>query len=297
VGIQPVRAEAVAACEAEEMVSEVPHVSIDAGIQHGWERVEVVVTVKAYPSASSKYRETVCVAGIRPGILGNAELIRLYPVPFRSMQFGDQFKKWEIVNVPVRRHPSDLRPESFRPNVDAITKVRWLDTNNRWAQRRPYMEQLPVFSMCELQARQRQTGQSLGVVDPGDVVDMVISPRDATELDDSRSSLAAEPTSLFEESGDYTAVEIPPYHFRYHFRCSDCGPGKLHRISNIDWEVMQAFRNWRVSYGEDSALERIRTKWVDEICGPRKDTLLFSGNMHQHPGSFLILGAWWPPKG
>jgi hypothetical protein len=282
--------------EAGAMASESPPVSIDAGIQHGWERVEVVITVKAYPSASSKYRETVCVAGIRPGILGNAELMRLYPVPFRSMQFTDQFRKWEIVNVPVRRHPSDLRPESFRPDVDAITKVRWLDTNNRWAQRRPYMDQLPVFSMCELQARQKQTAQSLGVVDPGDVLDMVISPRDAADLDESRSSLAAEPASLFDDGDDFAAVEIPPYHFRYHFRCADCGPSKLHRISNIDWEVMQAFRSWRGSYGEASALERVRQKWVDEICGPKKDTLFFSGNMHQHPGSFLILGAWWPPK-
>jgi hypothetical protein len=278
------------------MATDGPTASLDGGVNRGWERVDVVITVKAYPTASTRYRETVCVAGIRPGILGSAELIRLYPVPFRSMEYSDQFKKWEIVNLPVQRHPSDLRPESFRPNVDAITRIAWLSSDNRWAQRRPYMEQVPVLSMCELRARQRENGQSLGVVDPGEVQDMVISPRDPAEIESSKSSLAIDTRSLFDDGDDFEGAEVPPFHFRYHFRCADCAPSRQHQMSNIDWEIMQAFRSWRAQYGEERALEHVRSKWVDEICSPKKDTLFFSGNMHQHPGSFLVLGAWWPPK-
>lgn len=45
-----------------------------------WSEIELTVTVKAYPAISTKHRETVCVAGIREGLLGSANHIRLYPV-------------------------------------------------------------------------------------------------------------------------------------------------------------------------------------------------------------------------
>jgi hypothetical protein len=44
-----------------------------------WETRRILVTVKAYPNPSSKYDETVCVAGID---VNSKEWIRLYPVPY-----------------------------------------------------------------------------------------------------------------------------------------------------------------------------------------------------------------------
>jgi hypothetical protein len=40
----------------------------------------------------------------------------------------------------------------------------------------------------------------------------------------------------------------------------------------------------------------MRKRWLDEVCAEDRDTAFFVGNMHQHPGSFLILGVWWPPR-
>ena len=40
----------------------------------------------------------------------------------------------------------------------------------------------------------------------------------------------------------------------------------------------------------------MRQKFVDELWAPDRDTVLFAGNMAQHPGSFLILGVFWPPS-
>jgi hypothetical protein len=32
------------------------------------------------------------------------------------------------------------------------------------------------------------------------------------------------------------------------------------------------------------------------LCAADRDTAFFIGNQHQHPGSFLVLGVWWPPR-
>ena len=49
----------------------------------------VLITVKTYPTLSSKYGELVCTAGIRAS---DGEWIRIYPMPFETQQsfdFGD----------------------------------------------------------------------------------------------------------------------------------------------------------------------------------------------------------------
>jgi hypothetical protein len=77
--------------------------------------------------------------------------------------------------------------------------------------------------------------------------------------------------------------------------CAACGPAcNGHTQSIIDWEIAQAFRTWR--YDETERLEKIREHWLDKLCGTGRDTFFFAGNQHLHPGSFLVLGVFWPPK-
>jgi hypothetical protein len=40
----------------------------------------------------------------------------------------------------------------------------------------------------------------------------------------------------------------------------------------------------------------MKQRWVDEMCAPGRDTAFFVGDQHQHPGSFLVLGVWWPER-
>jgi hypothetical protein len=39
----------------------------------------------------------------------------------------------------------------------------------------------------------------------------------------------------------------------------------------------------------------MRRRFVEELCGPDRDTYFFTGNMAKHQGSLLILGVFWPP--
>lgn len=45
---------------------------------------ELLILTKTYPSPSSKYRETTCVAAINR----QGEMRRLFPVPFRLLEGG-----------------------------------------------------------------------------------------------------------------------------------------------------------------------------------------------------------------
>ena len=59
---------------------------------------------------------------------------------------------------------------------------------------------------------------------------------------------------------------------------------------------MELYRNVR---GRCSNVEeikaKIRQKYFDELCGPEKDTHFFVGNHSRFPGTFMILGVFWPP--
>jgi hypothetical protein len=47
-------------------------------------QIRLVVTVKSYPQPSSRYHESVCVAGIRRDTR-DPQWVRLYPVQFRDL--------------------------------------------------------------------------------------------------------------------------------------------------------------------------------------------------------------------
>lgn len=262
------------------------------------EVLEVVVTVKAYPAVSSKYRETVCVAGIEQGLFDQSRHIRLYPVPFRDMPWDQRFEKWSRIRVTARRREDrDRRPESFSPTMESIEVLGKISTARQWAERRRIMDSVERVSMCELQARQKADRTSLGFVDPGEVLDFEWEARPEDERAAAREWLRAQGDLFDERPAGEGLVEEIPYLFRYRYRCPDCGSKKSpHRQSIIDWEIGQAYRSWRAAYGDGEVLERLRSKWLDEICAVDRETSFFAGNMHQHPGSFLVLGCFYPPR-
>lgn len=52
-----------------------------------------------------------------------------------------------------------------------------------------------------------------------------------------------------------------------------------------------------MTLGAEEARSRQRRKFFNEMCGDDRDTYFFIGNQHQHPGSYLVLGVFWPPAG
>jgi hypothetical protein len=125
------------------------------------ETAQVLITVKTTPMPSTKYGDTVCVAGLRID-RGSPEWVRLYPIAFRWLDVAAQFRKYDIVEVEIRRRDGDSRPESFSPTEDSI---RVLDHLKDWKARQPIMGKVPRTSTCVLRAAaKRHDAPSLGMV-------------------------------------------------------------------------------------------------------------------------------------
>lgn len=71
---------------------------------------KILIAVKTYPSLSKKYDELVCTAGVRQ----DGSWIRLYPIPFRKMDYDKQYRKYEWIEADIVRNEKDFRPETFR---------------------------------------------------------------------------------------------------------------------------------------------------------------------------------------
>ena len=77
-------------------------------MQKGAQKDECFILVKAQPHRSSKYFETVCCAGIgRDG-----KWRRQYPVPFRILNDGQKFRRWDWIEYNFVKSSDDRRSES-----------------------------------------------------------------------------------------------------------------------------------------------------------------------------------------
>jgi hypothetical protein len=254
-------------------------------------RVSLLVTVKGYPAVSTKYGEAVCVAGVRTD-QSKPEWVRLFPVEYRDLGWTSAFKKYEHISVEAIKHSTDQRPETYRPDMATLERGEILDTRKKdgWERRRALVEQLEVESMCEVLRRQELDGTSLGVFRPADVIDLVIE--DAEPWSPRQDMVAHQPSLLYQNKA---TLERIPYRFSYRYSCGpNCRVRHGHKQSIIDWEIAQAFREWR--YDEPERLGKIREHWMDKLCGADRDTFFYVGNTHVHQRSFMVLGVFWPPK-
>jgi len=71
---------------------------------------KVFITVKTYPTLSKKYDELVCTAGI----LDDGSWVRIYPFPFRKLEYENRDKKYQWMKLPLIKNESDSRPESYK---------------------------------------------------------------------------------------------------------------------------------------------------------------------------------------
>lgn len=251
---------------------------------------EILVTVKAYPNISQKYGEVVCVAGVRVDV-DPPRWVRLFPVHFRDLPKVQQFSKYDVIRLEVFPHSTDVRPETVKPNVESIEVVGHLDSGRGWADRKTLILPLADSSMCQIQESQKTQGTSLGLFQPERVTEFVWDQQDE-EWDPRKQSVLDQPSLLYPDKKGLIKI---PFRFIYRYFCE---PGcRGHKQSILDWELSQAFIKWRRLYGLESCLERLRARWLDEICGPEQDTWFFVGNQVKRQRQFMVLGTFWPPKG
>ena len=215
----------------------------------------------------------------------------MFPVPYRLMEHDKRFAKWQWIDVSLVKAPGDPRPESYKLNIDSIEIGESIGTQDGWRARRDLIKPLKRPSMCRIQReREERSHPTLGIFRPHEIKRLIIEPT-AEKWTDGEFEILKQDT-LFEKAPAQTLEKIP-FDFRYEFRCGDVGCNG-HTMMCTDWEMGQAYRSWRETYG-NGWQEKFRQRFEREMI-EKNDTHFFVGTIHQHPGSWIIVGLFYPPK-
>jgi hypothetical protein len=255
------------------------------------ERRKILITTKTYPSISKKYREIVCTAGI---LLDDDEnplgWIRLYPVKFRSLEFGQRYKKFHIISVNIIKNQKDNRPESYRPEEESVEVLKEISTVNKWEQRKKLILPFQFTSTSEI----LDQGKSLGIIKPRKILKTYYEKDDREWSEDKLAVL--DQFELFEKESVPTALEKIPYKFGYEFIDED---DKKHQFSVIDWEIGQLYRNCRDASQQPTPAQREAEavqKVIQKLEKLRESDLHFIvGNQQRFQKSFMIISLFYPP--
>ncbi len=261
-------------------------------------KTKVLITVKTYPLPSRSYDELVCTAGI----LEDGSWIRIYPVPFKFLEFS----KYQWVELDLRK-PSkhDFRPESHsprHPNLSDLQVVGSIDTAHDWLERKNYCLKNVYTNIDSLIADSKEPiNKSLATFKPKEIVEFIIE-RDEREWKkewiDQLSQL-----DLFTSSQSNPQrrdiIRKIPYKFKYHIKDEN---GKSSKMMIEDWEIGALYWSCLNSSNNDEevALEKLKKKYFDEFTS-KKDLYLFlgttsEGHRRRWNNPFVIIGVFYPPK-
>ena len=265
------------------------------------ERKRIYITVKTYPTISKEYSELVCTAGI----LEDGSWIRLYPVPFRKLDFDQKYPKYTWIEVDVTRNLNDFRPETYRPNLETLA-VESKASNKRvdWDERKRiiFKNQKIYTNLQELISKARADDTSLAIFKPTKVLDLLVEETDRDWDPDKLTILRnlSQQMSLFqtpeELEAEFKVVQKVPYKFSYHFEDDS---GKHSTLMIEDWEIgMLYFNSLAAADGNEKvAIEKVRKKYFDYFT--TRDLYFFMGTTKEHhrvsKNPFIIIGAFYPP--
>lgn len=263
---------------------------------------KVFITVKTYPTLSKKYDELVCTAGI----LDDGRWVRIYPLPFRKLDYENRYKKYQWMSLPLVKNTSDPRPESFRPTD--ISKIELIGDpvgiGDGWAERKQIIfgNNAVNYDLSTLIVRANSNELSIAIFKPTELLSFVVEKTEHEWNPASLKILEAKANQLsFFQSEDevrkeFSIVKKLPYKFSYQFQDST---GKKSTLMIEDWEIGALF--WtclrRSNGNEDEAIALVRKKYWDEFS--RRDIFLFLGTTRQFHGwatnPFVIIGVFYPP--
>ena len=257
----------------------------------------ILILCKTYPSPSTQYIETSCVAGMDE----NGHLIRLYPVPFRFIEGDKQFKKWQWITASIRKATKDHRTESHNVFIDTLTLGEHISTKNEWAERRQWLNKLPLFTdFAEIQPTDAKSSVSLALLKPARLerLEIVAAKTPSWTSEELEKLLQAEKQAeLFLDktviAHTPATLQKMPYDFYYCYVCLTSEGEKSYRHKLSDWEVGALFRTCQKDYGEDWEFH-FRTKLEGEFA--KKDLFFLMGNQHRFQHQWLIISLIYPPK-
>ena len=245
--------------------------------KHHTRRVRILV--KAFPQHSEKYEETVCCAGISED---GAELLRLFPIRYRRLPKEHQFDRFDLVEMTATK-ASDPRPESYRvdePSIRLIERSTLTDEAKvqLW---QPFI----APSLKQLHEENRASNRSLGIIrpDPGSLKFLIKPAGDAgaEDRDVAEQIQQMQQTSFLEDP--LAPLEKPEFAFAYRYTCAS------HKHEHVvhDWEVQEAYRQYKRRYGE-AALDHLTRMYGETI--PTRNLHFIMGTMAAYPHTFIVIG-------
>ena len=265
---------------------------------------KVLICVKTYPTLSEKYDELVCTAGF----LEDGSLIRIYPVPFRKLDYEMQYRKWQWIELDLVKNTRDFRKESYRPtSIDEQIKIlEDVGTENNWRARKLFVVNRAKTNMTQLieAARNPAFGTSLAILKPTEVIDFKYEPCER-EWDPEKLQavyIHNDELELFADSSSaksfFQVVNKLPYKFSYVLKTED---GIERTMMIEDWELGALYWNMLKKEAGDEirACQKVREKYFDYMVRER-DLYFFVGttlkfhNLARNP--FIIIGTFYPPK-
>jgi len=264
---------------------------------------KILITVKTYPTLSDKYDELVCTAGFKE----DGTWIRIYPVPFRKLDYKNQYKKYQWIEVDIEKNKRDFRRESYRPcDIEKdITVCGEVGTKNNWEIRKSIVLKHVHTNMTDLiaEAKNQTIGTSLAVLKPTRVIDFVWKACDREWDKNKLYAIAGNQAqgNLFEQESTrklFQVVKKLPYEFSYIFTTED---GKERKLMLEYWELGMLYWNClNDAKGDESiACTKVKEKYLDYMY-KKRDLYFFLGTTQKFhnvgPNPFIIIGTFYPPK-
>jgi hypothetical protein len=263
-------------------------------------RKKILIAVKTYPVLSTKYQELVCTAGF----LEDGSWIRIYPVPFRKLDLGKQYQKYQWIMADVEHNRKDPRPESHKVlDLDAMKTVGEMPTDKSgvWENRRKLILKKVHTSLKEIIDGAHQNKFSLAVFKPKKFIKFVCKEEEERDWDPKKIAALAEDQKqidIFKNTQDpFKIVKKIPYKFSYEFEDEN---GKRSTLMIEDWEIGALYWNcFKKTKDEKESCALVKKKYWDDFA-LTKDTHLFLGTTKEYhfkkaPNPYLVVGVF-PPK-
>lgn len=264
-------------------------------------KTKVLITVKTYPTPSQKYEELVCTAGFTE----DGSWIRIFPIPFRKLDFASQYRKYQWIELDLVKNEKDKRRESYKPlNIDDIKVVGEIDTEKgTWRSRKNIVFKSPIYTCFDKLIKDAYDPKkyvSLAVFKPKKIIDLIITSAESDWKPEKKAAIEAKAAQLdlFKKSEvPFNLVQKCPWKFQYRFSDEN---NKVRTLMIEDWEIIQLYWNCLANNegDEDKALKDVVSKYKHELV-EKKDLHLFVGTTYVHhmkkaPNPFVIIGAFYP---
>jgi len=252
-----------------------------------WTKKRVLITVRTYPAPAQKGIEVSCTGGITD----DGRWIRLFPVPYRFLTEDKRFKKYQWIEVDVIKAKDDPRSESFKLNDESIKILSEVSTTDQWRLRKDLVYPLKRQSLCRIEwERKNENGPTLGIFKPATIKRLSIDPTEPNWTAQQQNILNQQVLDF--GTAPAQKLEKVPYNFRYEFLCDDSSCNG-HKMISTDWEMGESYRRWRKQYGRQWE-EKFRQRYELEMIS-KNDTHFYVGTVHRHPGTWIIVGLFYPP--